>query len=152
MIHLYVHLSSFHDAEWWKADYAPESPPVDEDTDASDEEEEEEEGELDSAGRLFLDLINSEATAKDPSTDNPAFIVPGPSDPAADEMPGPQTAEPPTLKRTRATVAKVSYSRLSDYAMNTSQSQAHTHRQRSLRKKLKPRRNLEPGLLQTRVP
>ena len=100
------------------------SPPVDEDTDASDEEEEE--GELDSAGRLFLDLINSEATTKDQSTDNPAFIVPGPSDPAVDETPGPQTAEPPSLKRTRATVAKVPYSRLSNYAMKTSQSQAHS--------------------------
>ena len=82
MKHLSVLLALPQDPEWWKADYAPMSSPDDEDTDASDEEEEEE-GEQDSTGWLFLDLINSEVTTKDPSTDNPAFIVPGPTDPAS---------------------------------------------------------------------
>ena len=116
------------DSKWWSVDFTPTSSPDGEDTESEDdeEEEEEEEGELDSLGWLFIQLINNEVPNKDTSTDNPANLIPGPTDPASDVPPGPQTAEPPTQKMTRATSAKVPYSRFSIFMMNSSQTQAPT--------------------------
>ena len=85
------------DSKWWSVDFTPTSSPDGEDTESEDDEQEEE-GELDSVGRLFLQLINNEVPNKDTSTDNPANFIPGPTDPAS------------TQKRTRATIAKVPHS------------------------------------------
>ena len=101
-------------------DFTPTSSPDGEDTESEDDEEEEQ-GELDSVGRLFLQLINNEVPNKDTSTDNPANLIPGTTDPASDVLPGPQTAAPPTQKRTRATIAKVPHSLFSIFMMNSSQ-------------------------------
>ena len=97
-------------------DFTPTSSPDGENTESDDDEEEE--GELDSVGRLFLQLINNEVPNKDSSTDNPANLIPGPTDPVSDILLGPQTAGPPTQKRTRATITKVPYSCFSIYMMN----------------------------------
>ena len=107
------------DSKWWSVDFTPTSSPDGEDTESS--EEQEEEGEPDSLGRLFLQLINNEVPNKDTSTDNPTTLILGTTDPASDVLPGPQTAEPPTQKRTRATIAKVPYSHFSTFMMNSSQ-------------------------------
>ena len=69
----------------------------------------------------MVPLDRHEVPNKDTSTDNPTNLIPGTTDPASDILPGPQTAEPPTQKRTRATIAKVPYSRFSVYMMNSSQ-------------------------------
>ena len=100
-------------------DYTPVSSPDSDDVEVIKDDEDE--GELDSAGWLFLDLINNEATRTGSSTDNPTLLIPDPADPAPSDIPGPQPAEPPTAKRTRATVIKVPYSRFSNYMMNNSQ-------------------------------
>ena len=105
------------DSKWWSVDFTPTSSPDGEDTESEDDDEEEE-GELDSVGRL--QLINNEVPNKDTSTDNPANLIPGPTDPASDVAPGPQTTAPPTQKRTRATIAKVPHSLFSIFMMNSS--------------------------------
>ena len=79
------------------------------------------------------------------------------NDPAVDELPGPQTAGPPPLKRTRAAIAKVPYSHLLNYTMNTSQSQAHIHakeleKEAEARKKPQTRSAANPGSLNTDIP
>ena len=107
------------DSKWWSVDFTPTSSPNGEDTESEDDEEEEE-GELDSVGRLFLQLINNEVPNKDTSTDNPANFIPGPTDPASDVAPGPQVTAAPTQKRTRATIAKVPHSLFSIFMMNSS--------------------------------
>ena len=99
-------------------DFTPTSSPDGEDTESEDDEEE---GELDSVGRLFLQLINNEVPTKDTSTDNPANFIPGLTDPASDIAPGPQATAAPTQKRTRATIAKVPHSLFSIFMMNSSQ-------------------------------
>ena len=111
------------DSKWWSVDFTPTSSPDGADTESEDdeEEEEEEEGELDSVGRLFLQLINNEVPNKDTSTDNPANFIPGPTDLASDVAPGPQTTAAPTQKRTRATIAKVLHSLFSICITNSSQ-------------------------------
>ena len=109
------------DSKWWSVDFTPTSSPDGEDIESEDDEEEEEEGELDSVGRLFLQLINNEVPNKDTSTDNPANFIPGPTDPVSEIAPGPQATAAPTQKRTRATIAKVPYSHFSVYMMNSSQ-------------------------------
>ena len=106
------------DSKWWSVDFTPTSSPDGEDTESEDDEEEE--GELDSVGRLFLQLINNEVPNKDTSTDNPTNFILGPTDPASDVAPGPQTAARPTQKRTRATIAKVPHSLFSIFMMNSS--------------------------------
>ena len=105
------------DSKWWSVDFTPTSSPDREDTESEDDEEEE--GELDSVGRLFLQLINNEVPNKDTSTDNPANFIPGPTDPASDVAPGPQVTAAPTQKRTRATLAKVPHFPFSFFMMNS---------------------------------
>ena len=107
------------DSKWWSEDFSPTPSPDGEDKKSEDDEEEE--GELDSIGRLFLLLINNEVPNKDTSTDNPANLIPGPTDPASDVAPGPQVTAAPTQKRTRATIAKVPHSLFSIFMMNSSQ-------------------------------
>ena len=67
MIHLLIFfsfncldVSSFYltqDEAWWKVDFTPTLSPADDEAEASEEEE----GELDSVGRLFLNLTENEA-------------------------------------------------------------------------------------------
>ena len=111
------------DPKWWSVDFNPVSSDDSEETDIAEEVEPEgePEGELDSIGRLFLDLIQNNTIPKDPSTDDPANITSGTSNPAPTDAPAQQTKETPTKKRTRLAAIKVPYSRLNEFTMNRSQ-------------------------------
>ena len=133
-------------------DYSP-VPSTDSEETESAEETEGPEGELDSLGRLFLDLIHNETTPKDNTTVNPANVTPGPSNPAPTDAPAQQTEETPTKKRTRATVAKVPYSRLPDIMMNRSQPEECTQeKDAEVAKKRRTRSSTSHESLNTGIP
>ena len=171
MIHLLIfslsclNASSFYltqDEAWWKVDFTPTPSRADDEAEAS--EVEEEEGELDSVGRLFLNLTENEAhsgfTNNLPLSPYSDLVEPANENlPAPDviEVPAPSTTTAPSHKRTRAAVQKVPNSRISHYMMNTSQPQALRQEKDAAKdaessKRRKTRSNASEDSLNTGIP
>ena len=107
------------DPEWWTTNLTNISSSDSKDTES--DKDPEDDGEMDPLNLLFVSLIDNESSKPNISTDHTHIPMLGQDDPDITEIPGPQNSqpapvEPPSAKRTCATLAKY-YNFLSSFLL-----------------------------------